>query len=514
MICFFPLPAVGDTTTLDDFVYAIDPTYGYSVYSTTIFLTHTRYCLSMISGQWRDATEVNRTQWEHWVTLYVPHFLLHDTALLHIDGGSNGSPPDFTSLDEFAAPIAVLTGSVVVNLGQVPNQPLTFAGETQSRTEDALIAYSWKKFLEEPADVTWPAQLPMTRAAVRAMDAVQSFMSVVRPSNSIDHFVVAGASKRGWTTWLTAAAENGPLGGQHVSAIVPIVIDVLNMEKSLEHHYKVYGFWAPAVHDYVDAGIMDYIGTPEISALADIVDPYVYLDRLTMPKFIYNSTGDQFFVTDSWKFYYDDLSEPKRLRYFPNTDHSMSQLSDGFLEIFGIYATFLSNGVAGIPQYSWEIIDNETIRLQTSEPGVTVKLWQAVNSQARDFRYEVIGAGYLETILSDQGGGIYTGGVNVPEEGWKAFLIEVSFSGNLAFTSGVNVITEPDTVMLRIEKTGSDIALSFNSSTGTFYNVYSSPELSSWNLLDSVIPVADTTTWVDPSPADDKKFYIVEQVIP
>jgi len=217
MICFLPLPAVGDTTTLDDFVYAVDPTYGYSVYSTTLFLTHTRYCLSMISGQWRDVTEVNRTQWEHWVTLYVPHFLLHDTALLHIDGGSNGSSPDFTDLDELAAPIAVLTGSVVVNLGQVPNQPLTFAGETQSRTEDALIAYSWKKFLEEPSDITWPAQLPMTRAAVRAMDAVQSFMSDVRPSNPIDHFVVAGASKRGWTTWLTAAAENGALHHQKYS---------------------------------------------------------------------------------------------------------------------------------------------------------------------------------------------------------------------------------------------------------------------------------------------------------
>lgn len=40
----------------------------------------------------------------------------------------------------------------------------------------------------------------------------------------IDDFVVAGASKRGWTTWLNSIID------EKVRAAVPIVIDILNVE--------------------------------------------------------------------------------------------------------------------------------------------------------------------------------------------------------------------------------------------------------------------------------------------
>ena len=78
-------------------------------------------------------------------------------------------PPNLTAL-------AVDTGTVVTELRMVPNQPLTFAGETKGRTEDSLIAYSWDKFLRG-GDDNWPARLPMTKSAVRAMDSVTSFLA-------------------------------------------------------------------------------------------------------------------------------------------------------------------------------------------------------------------------------------------------------------------------------------------------------------------------------------------------
>lgn len=52
-------------------------------------------------------------------------------------------------------------------------------------------------------------------------------------------------------------------------------------------------------------------------------DPYEYRARLTMPKMIINATGDQFFVPDSSRFYFDALPGEKHLRYVPNADHSM-----------------------------------------------------------------------------------------------------------------------------------------------------------------------------------------------
>ena len=42
-----------------------------------------------------------------------------------------------------------------------------------------------------------------------------------------------------------------------------------------------------------------------------IEDPFNYRSRLTMPKFIINAGGDQFFVPDSSQFYFNELSGTK-----------------------------------------------------------------------------------------------------------------------------------------------------------------------------------------------------------
>ena len=80
----------------------------------------------------------------------------------------------------------------------------------------------------------------MTKAAVRAMDTITSFAASKNGgAHTVNRFVVAGASKRGWTTWTTAAVD------PRVVAIVPMVIDALHVVPSFQHHYRVYGFWAP-----------------------------------------------------------------------------------------------------------------------------------------------------------------------------------------------------------------------------------------------------------------------------
>ena len=89
----------------------------------------------------------------------------------------------------------------------VPNQPLVFEKDGVARDEDDLVAYTWEKFLES-GDERWPARLPMTKAAVRAMDAVSAFAASPAGGNAtVSSFVVSGASKRGWTTWTTAAVD-------------------------------------------------------------------------------------------------------------------------------------------------------------------------------------------------------------------------------------------------------------------------------------------------------------------
>ena len=173
--------------------------------------------------------------------------------------------------------------------------------------------------------------------------------------------MVSGGSKRGWTTWCTAAVD------ARVVAIIPASIDLLNVEKSFEHHWKVYGFWAPPVKDYDDAGLMDWQGTPEYRKLMEIEDPYSYRDRLTLPKLVMQAAGDQYFLPDSSRFYFDDLQGEKYLRYIPNTDHGLRNTDAGESSL-----AFYQAVVSGTPRpkFSWTFERNGDIRVGVVARGI------------------------------------------------------------------------------------------------------------------------------------------------
>ncbi len=273
----------------------------------------------------------------------------------------------------------------------------------------------------------------MTRAAMRAMDAVSDFVgSPVGGNIDIESFIVSGASKRGWTTWLASATD------PRVSFAVPVVADLLNMEQSFVHHYAYYnGTFSVAVNDYVNEGILDVnnFGKDGIKTLLSIVDPFTYKDRLTLPKFILNASGDEFFVPDSWQFYYDQLPGPKWIRYIGNTGHGISDpllLLDAFTLLIGV-----ANGYQP-PSYSFSQLPDGTIELQTSGTLADARLYQATNVNAREFRYAAVGSIFNYTNLTDQGGGVFRGNVATPPQGWTAYFVQISFpipTGGLATVS-------------------------------------------------------------------------------
>src|ERR1035441_3853331 len=391
----------------------------------------------MTSQAWLTTNEVDRPVWKHWLIIVRPDKLTSSKALLFISGGANGGGPP-GSADGNMIQIALAAKSVVAELKMVPNQPLVFAGETEQRKEDSLIAYTWDKFLRT-GDPKWPARLPMTKAAVRSLDTVTAFCGSADGGNvKVDGFVVAGGSKRGWTTWTTAAAD------KRVVAIIPTVIDVLNIEPSMMHHYAAYGFWAPSVEDYTAFRIMDWTGTQEYRALMKIEEPYEYRHRFTMPKFIINASGDQFFLPDSSQFYFKDLPGVKYLRYMPNADHSLKG-SDAFETLSACYAAVLNH--SPLPQFCWTLEQDGSIRVTTKDPPSSVNLWQATNPDARDFRLETLGAKWQSATLTDQGGGVYVGKVNAPPKGWTAFFVELTFASGsqsppFKFTTHVRVVPD------------------------------------------------------------------------
>ena len=426
-------------TALDRYVAKEDLNYAYNLYHTQNETAYTVYFLQMTSQQWRSASEVDRPVWTHEVALVIPRFELDttDTAILVIGGGSNGGELMNDINDVFGA-AAIATGAVLALVNQVPNQPLYFTDEAgKGRKEDEILAYSLDKALDT-GDPEWAVHLAMTKAAVRAMDTVQDFAA--KKGVNIENFLVLGGSKRGWATWLTAAVD------KRVKAIIPASIDMLNLGQQFIHQWEAYGSYGLALEDYVAFDLPCRVQTPEGKALLQVVDPYAYRDRLTMPKLILNATGDQFFATDSSRFYYADLIGPKWLRYTPNTDHKQSE--DVIIDALSWIDDILDKKTSH--QITWALEGEGVLRVSPTARPKEVKLWQATNPEARDFRLEKIEAIWTSQTLSPQADGTYLGSVQQPAQGWTAFLIEVTFptAGTLepdqVYSTGVQII--PDTL--------------------------------------------------------------------
>ncbi|MHC4166870.1 MAG: PhoPQ-activated protein PqaA family protein, partial [Planctomycetota bacterium] len=329
-------------TPLDDYVAAPDSSYRYSVLDTVSGPGYTAYIIEMTSQSWRSKDEVDRTLWKHWLTIVKPINAGGDKALLWINGGSNGGTAP-SSVDKMLVGVALGAGAVVADLRMVPNQPLTFPDGGRPRSEDGIIAYSFNKALMT-GDKTWPLLLPMVKSAVRAMDTVQKHLSSL-DAGAIDvkQFIVSGGSKRGWTTWLTAAVD------KRVIAIIPAVIDVLNMDEQMKHHFAAYGFHSSAIADYGEMNIFSRLDTPEGQALIKYVDPYEYRDRYAkIPKFLVA------------QFYFHDLPGEKHIRYVPNTDHGLGN-SDA-VESLMMYLKAVLTG-APKPKFTWSVKDDGSIEV-------------------------------------------------------------------------------------------------------------------------------------------------------
>jgi PhoPQ-activated pathogenicity-related protein len=273
---------------------------------------------------------------------------------------------------ELGRHLAMATGLPTALLYDVPNQPLF-----DDLVEDALIAHTFVRYLDT-LDPTWPLLLPMVKSVKRAMDALQELAA--RNGVAADRFLVMGASKRGWTTWLTAATD------QRVAAIAPMVYDNLNIPAQLAHQIEAAGAYSDEISDYTERGLPARMRTPEGQHLARIVDPYTYREHLALPKLILNGSNDPYWMTDALNLYWGDLSGEKHVLYIPNAGHGLYDAE----RLFGAVRAFARAKAAGasLPELAWNFQPNQTavsIRLDLSEDAVGAQCWVA-RAEGRDFR--------------------------------------------------------------------------------------------------------------------------------
>lgn len=422
------VPAVataGNNTVLDQYISRDDGVFSYQQVTSIPQPGFTVYIYKLTSQKWRTESEVDRVIWEHQLVMAVPDTIIADKAILFILGGKN--KPDFLIPDpedlELLGAFALLTGTVAVGVGQVPNQPLTFSDEPQTAlTEDGLVAYSWDTAMGT-GDYTWSAYLPMAKSVIKAMDAVQMAADDLNLSPPPEEFVLVGFSKRGGTAWLSAIADH------RVAALSPGVFDTLNFSPSIENQRLSYGEFNEVYSNYNSRNVLDRFRTREGQELISVVDPYEYRDRVTIPKYIVNVSGDQFFPPDSSLFYINDLAGESLLRYVPNTDHSGS--NGGFENAMSGLLAWYQRIVLNVPRpsISWHKNDNNTLSVTVSDPSAVAVLWSASNPNARDFRMQTFGPNWHATPVPIGQDGVLEIPLEIPDSGWCGYFVEVTFPG-------------------------------------------------------------------------------------
>lgn len=352
-------------TALDRYIAREEPVYRWEKSGERQIGENLVTTLQVTSQSWQGIT------WRHKVEIVRPERNnFPEMALLYLSGANSALESMLTQS------LAGRIGVTVIHVMGMPNQPLW------EMREDDLIAHSFAQYIKTD-DETWPLLLPMTKGAVKAMDAVQEYSA--QQKQPLEKFIVTGASKRGWTTWLVGATDTR----NRVAGIIPIVYDNLNLEAQLPHQLESWGEYSPMIADYTRRGLQELLGTPKGKELTAIVDPYTYRERFTMPKFIVNGTNDPYWTTDALNLYWNDLPEPKQIYYAPNSGHMLEGNYEPALgTLVAWFKKVAANEPVPNPKLEAEPADasgKTRYRLKTDGTVTGARLWKT-GSATRDFR--------------------------------------------------------------------------------------------------------------------------------
>ena len=256
----------------------------------------------------------------------------------------------------------------------------------------------------------------MAKAVLKAMDAIQAFTKE-SGQPTIDGFVVFGASKRGWTTWLVGASRD-----PRVKAIAPMVIDVLNVAKQAAHQREVLRHLERAGGRLHESGYPGEVADPTGRRLLELEDPYSYRDRLTLPKLLVLGTNDRYWTQDALNLYWDDLKGPKWILYDPNSGHGLEDRERVYATLSAFIRMIAGHG--RWPKMTWSYAEKDggaELRLSSNARPKEARLF-SVQAPTKDFR----NSRWSYTAMERAGKG-FRAQVPAPKEGFAAIFGEAVY---------------------------------------------------------------------------------------
>ncbi|MCD6351720.1 MAG: hypothetical protein J7M26_06345 [Armatimonadetes bacterium] len=418
VLVVFSLMGLQAQADLFDYVGRPDKAFKWELRSTQSVPIGKIYDLYMVSQVWEGI------KWEHHLQVYEPRKVeFPDVIGLLITGGNPGKDDQSMGLA-----IANAMGARMATLYNIPNQPLF-----DHLTEDALISYTWMKYLET-GDEDWILLFPMVKSAVRAMDCLQA-LAQQQWKTKLRGFVVTGASKRGWTTYLT-----GIYDPSRVIGIAPMVFDILNMGPQIHHQKAFWGEYSPQINDYTEKGLQSMGEEGRGFRLFWMVDPYSFRYRLTMPKLVILGSNDPYWPVDAVNLYWKGLSYPKDLLIDPNSGHGLDDLGRVVNSIGCFFRLVASR--RPLPHVTHDCTETPAglqVAVSADQKPVEARLWVA-HSQVRDFRK----AKWAEQPLKAQGDQ-FTAQVERADGQYTAVYAELVFNvdGRKFYTSTTPHVLHP-----------------------------------------------------------------------
>eukprot|EP01132_Coremiostelium_polycephalum_P001299 gene1299-1641_t len=437
-------------TALEKFIQRPDDNVGqYYIHRTIRNPRYSAYVLNFTSINWLTEKESSNPKWWHYLTICVPNIVLSDYGYLEVGGGDfDIEEDDISELDSTIEKLCISSNSVISHLLLVPNQQLVFNNETEPLQEDALLAYAWGQFIKNQSNTDWIPQFALTKSVIKAMDTIQAFIRSKYFFYRVNNFVVSGASKRGWTSWLAGAVD------PRVVAIIPVVFPNLNVIQNSINHYRSFGGWSFAYGDYFTQGLMKNLNTPNFEALTREIDPIYFVDQLrSKSKYIVQGVGDEYFLPDSVTLFWSQLLGVKHNRLHPNSGHQLENRGDEYDEEINTYYNMIINNQR-LPEFEWSIVPdprtNQTTMYVTIQRGCTfqrptsVVVYQAdtLSTTKRDWRYHTFDSATrsvqvqnitwvpteIDPVDDDEGDEFYKFTVSPPEKGgWRGAFIELTY---------------------------------------------------------------------------------------